>query len=861
MGTVSDYVRDLIGKQINDHGIVVWFDPERYYEDFVREFSIPYTKLVCYSDSFFALRREIEPLLDSAQPPRLLAYVSLDQAVTHHALAEVEAAGVVLRPGQQPPSRNTRLSIVARNALKPLIGDQAALEIEKQVEAKKLSLADLDRLAEEGVAIGTGVVSVIFGSGNPMEVALSFLASPRHDEELMCKDAVYELAQLLHSAFGIEIKEDVKLDELRSSFARHVLSTELVNRLEGATPSQLALLKTAATPATREACNLLARNWRGSRECRDGYAAHANRVEKEIGLSSLKFHLNQAAKIETFREIEGQLQRDIEAGLLNDPHDDLVAIARTRQSSFWAEHLPRMQARWSLVAAAGQLLLEAQHIEKSIKAVSSGADAIMAAYTSGDRPWCLMDTYHRHMERRWHNFEFDPGTSHESLEQLVIRARQRFMEVGGKLSEMFVRRLQEAGFRLSRLQQRQVFEKKVKPWLAQGKIAFIAVDALRFEMARELAETLTDEFTANLDSGMAAVPTITPVGMAALLPDAEDAFGLRVTGPGQIGVEMGGTLLRDRKDRINYLRAKSGVKVFDAKLEDLLPKPKKKTQQGIEDADLVFITSQEIDALCEGDNIPMARRFMDEILHDLRRACRILANLGVKRIIFAADHGYLFGDELASDMKIDPPGGETVDLHRRIWMGRGGAASKSYLRTPISSFGIDGEFDIAAPWNFACFRMQGGAKAYFHGGLSPQELLIPVMTLTPAKQPPSSAAAEMEWKLVPGSQKISTRFLSVQIIGKSKTLLHAAPQKVRIEVRMKSALLSVPVSSSYGFEEATGDVQLRVAEDNPYTLEPNTVTLMVTQPQQQQNVDLVLLDAGSGRTLESIDQLEMTITM
>jgi hypothetical protein len=119
----------------------------------------------------------------------------------------------------------------------------------------------------------------------------------------------------------------------------------------------------------------------------------------------------------------------------------------------------------------------------------------------------------------------------------------------------------------------------------------------------------------------------------------------------------------------------------------------------------------------------------------------------------------------------------------------------------------------------------------------------------------------MEWKLVPGSEKISTRFFSVQIIGKSKTLLRPMPQKVRVEVRTRRELLSMPVSSSYGFDEATGDVQLRVADENPQILEPNTVTVMITQPQPQQTVSVVLLDAVSGMKLEDLDEVQMTISM
>ena len=57
---------------------------------------------------------------------------------------------------------------------------------------------------------------------------------------------------------------------------------------------------------------------------------------------------------------------------------------------------------------------------------------------------------------------------------------------------------------------------QVKPKVAKGKTAYVWVDALRFEMARELAQTLEAEFDVELQAALATVPTITAVGMAAL---------------------------------------------------------------------------------------------------------------------------------------------------------------------------------------------------------------------------------------------------------------------------------------------------------------------------------------------------------
>ena len=104
-----------------------------------------------------------------------------------------------------------------------------------------------------------------------------------------------------------------------------------------------------------------------------------------------------------------------------------------------------------------------------------------------------------------------------------------------------------------------------------------------------------------------------------------------------------------------------------------MPKPHKKIKDGIQTAQLVLVTSQEIDELCEADNIAQARLQMDGVLSHLRRGVRLLSDLGIKTIILAADHGHLFAEEISEEMKIEAPGGQTEDLHRRVWVGVGGA--------------------------------------------------------------------------------------------------------------------------------------------------------------------------------------------
>jgi hypothetical protein len=859
-GLVTEYLRQLIAKQVADHRLVVWYDPDRAYTSAAQALDIPDAAVARYDRSFLELRREIDPLLDGLQPPQLVVYVPLDQGQTHHALIELEAAGAVMQPGQQPPLRNTRLSVLARNALRPHLGDDSAAEVEKQVVAGKLSLADLDSLAGKGKELSTGVLALVFGTANPQEVALALLSTDKHDAEVEKKEARPDLLTLLAGAYDIELPAGMALPEARDRLARHVLLTDFVAGLGDSVPPPLASAKVASSPSGLDLCITLARHWRLRRDVRDSYVAAAHKVDKEFSIGALDLDPERLREMETFLAAERGLLRHVERSLLESPGEELLGLAESRLSRFWADAVPAIQARWALVASAAEVLLEADRVARALKKAPATVPALVQAYAGGEAPWCLLDTHHRHLESRWYKFEPEPGGPPVSLEKLVQRAEERYTKVGSELARTFVSCYARAKHPIpGLLRQVQVFASQVRPRLADGKVAYVWVDALRFEMARELADVLKTDFDLTLSPALGTAPTITEIGMAALLPRADQGARVVPVGLGKLGLQIDRTVIKDRKDRIAFLKAHAGVPVFDAKLDDLLPRPARKVRDGIQGAGLVLVTSQEIDELCEADNITQARRQMDGVLSDLRRGFRVLADLGIKAIVLAADHGHLFGEEVGEDMKIEAPGGETADLHRRVWVGQGGTSEPSYLRTPLRTFGVESDLDVATPWSFACFKSKGGARAYFHGGLAPQEVIIPVVVMTPTAQALAGPPTGIKWVLSPGSKTLSTRFFSVQVGGTSTGLFNLEPPRVRVEIRARGKCVSTPVSASYGFEEATGDVQLRASADDPREIEPDTVTLMVEVEEiGQKTVGVSLLDATSGAELIGLDKIEVT---
>lgn len=63
MDVVSDYIVRTIAKQVQEHRLVVWFNPDRHYADLVEQMSLPDIARAPYRGSFFALRHEVEPLM------------------------------------------------------------------------------------------------------------------------------------------------------------------------------------------------------------------------------------------------------------------------------------------------------------------------------------------------------------------------------------------------------------------------------------------------------------------------------------------------------------------------------------------------------------------------------------------------------------------------------------------------------------------------------------------------------------------------------------------------------------------------------------------------------------------------------
>jgi hypothetical protein len=192
----------------------------------------------------------------------------------------------------------------------------------------------------------------------------------------------------------------------------------------------------------------------------------------------------------------------------------------------------------------------------------------------------------------------------------------------------------------------------------------------------------------------------------------------------------------------------------------------------------------------------------------LPRVVAKLAKAGVRRVVITADHGFIsLSRRLGDAYKIDAPKGGRGELHRRAWIGRGGIDHHSVLRVPLASTGVTSDLDILVPRSLALFKA-GGSKQFFHGGLSPQELVIPVVVAElAAPDDPGSIRVDVD---VVGDS-ISTAMFAATV-GFSGNLFTTSVVVRAIARRGRESVVAQVVNGD-GFDPSSGTIEIPASNE------------------------------------------------
>ena len=770
------YVAGQLDKLLRERRVVVFYDPRLEFEPFLSELQ-PLeppegrgglsrywiqdlqTHLVRFKGSFFALRAAVEPVLKMDAPEPLLVYVpGVQRDRTASVLMEMEKGGACYEP---------QLRRLARNVLRARATDG---EIDEILTPEGLTYHDVVAYLEQGGGAATSPLKLVLGDAPSETLIARWLESTDKDEEIEAKQAGPELFKLIGTRTGLDFEAGIGLAKARRQALRFLLMNEFRSDLRCDPPKELEIISKPGPKEQLERVIAITRLLR--QECPESYMEFADVIEDEMRLRDLPLEPVVLGSIDTFRFEERMLLGHASSLVADGHYAQANAIVTERRASFWVDRdLDAARwAQWELCRLAAELGLEVERV-RAMVAKAPDDPSRWVDQDAGRGQWCSVDRAHRAMESWAARMEEEAEEPLEKALGVVRRAHESLLEA---MAQGFSRALEAGGWMVPGVMvQPRVFPDVVEA--VRTRTAYFLVDALRYEMGVELAELLSDAEDLRLQAALAVLPSITQLGMAALLPEASASFSA-VEHKGKLAACVGGSTMGNSAERMKALSARRPGSV-DLDLGELLQKSTKALTKKLEDKQLVVVRSQSIDGLGEMDGGHLARQLMDTLVGNIARAVRKLAKVGYERFVITADHGHQFSIRKGEDMLIDKPGGDTVELHRRCWAGRGGATPPGCVRVAGNTLGYDTDLDFIFPRGLAVFRT-GGDLAYHHGGISLQEMVLPVLSCRiPSAEPEDEGNTPVQISGYP--ETITNRTISLQV-AVEKTLFSDATVAVRL---------------------------------------------------------------------------------
>lgn len=252
----------------------------------------------------------------------------------------------------------------------------------------------------------------------------------------------------------------------------------------------------------------------------------------------------------------------------------------------------------------------------------------------------------------------------------------------------------------------------------KDRVFIIVSDGLRYEVAKEIADQTNLVNTgADISTSLALslLPSVTPVGMAALLPHDKLEFGDTILADG---------LKTDASNRDKILKSANKDNLA-IKYEDVRSMKKSEWKSFFSGKKYVYIYHDKIDITGEHDDsatFSACNTAIDEISSLIVELHTTFSGVNV---FVTADHGFFY---------------QTGTIESRRKMSKVVEADKLKARYAITdkpdpialSYRLSDMFDgnekyVNTPHANVVFAKQGGVGRYYHGGSLPQEVIVPIL--------------------------------------------------------------------------------------------------------------------------------------
>lgn len=631
---------------------------------------------------------------------------------------------------------------------------------------RRQKLRKIGREYQTPLQLHIDIMAVLAGlnGGSAQDVFIAVLAAGLDEEKNAALNSIKKFGnidafwQLVRKYTGYIYEEEKPL----GFFASHVLLTALAQTMN---TSVLKGLERFISDSNKAYCYSIVHEWR-NHEDNSSLWDMCRSVEQELQLPSRfeKQDIETLLSADIFPSIhETILKRFFSEAADHVVKTDLMLkTAENRRTSGWIEqfryyydclyYIAKMQEFYQDYAA-GFHIVEPK--------------AIWKLYTETAYE---MDSFYRHFHYAFgnslknSNVLLEDKLKHSAEYVEALYQNWYLKELTGCWTNAISENLSSLGYVSEIGKQHDFYPRYVRPLAGKNARAFVIVsDALRYEVAAELCDTIirTTKGTAKLDAVQSIFPSITKFGMANLLP------GRKLSVTEDMEVLVDGQHSRSTPEREKILCSGNPNSVA-VQYTDVLNMKRADRRELVSGKEVVYIYHNTIDAI--GDKAPTEKKVFEaceDAMQELSNILRIIINdMQGTDIFITADHGFLYTySPLTESDKIGKSAfsGTVYEVGRRYAITDPLTAAE-YLM-PVQLEGEIGGIAVKGytPLDSTRIKIAGGGENYVHGGVSLQEMVVPVIAFknlrTTSKKYVEVSNAEI--KLLSESRKVSNLLFSL----------------------------------------------------------------------------------------------------
>ena len=691
--------------------IIFWYDSKQEYQDFINELELEDTEIITYDNNSFWIRYHIEK---EELNKNIIIYLPFDRKKgIDNDLLDLETSNSDLL--FNPDSTTMRLkNLGLTEDCRKIISKYAKFFGNKKRETEFKNF-DIEEKNTDNIDLIITAIMLNIKSINEdnilKEVIRNYFEDDKKYEELFKFGSEEFILGLFNDTFGSSVSSYEELPEVYKSLVFTYFATSLKDIKKASRYSKYLLTKKTTN------VYVFINNLMRDKTTKQYFEELSKNIEKEFGIEDLLgfMEIDDYSLSDAFVSVDKYVLKylvdKLESGIGEyGVYKNYIDI---RENKYWYEKLGN---EYNLLKVSITFFEKINAIQDSIKIVD--IDKFAQDYADN---FSEVDTLYRKVYFYFDNIEDKDIFINLKNKIENIYVNDFMSELSIKWSDMIANMSKYDSNRM--ILQKDFYKNYIRPFNdKKDRIIVIISDAFRYECAKELNNKLkTIASKSDIGYMQGLVPSYTKLGMAALLPNRVLS---RVQNSDDILVDgLNSSSIKDRE----LLLQKENPDSIAVKYEDLYEMTKLEWKKLFSGKKVVYIYHNTVDNAGEHNENTIFTA-CDKAINELEKLVRDLHTTfsGVNAFI-TADHGFFYKRGKVESYEKTSKTANATKQKTRYSYSDSISNDEGILSINLDYvFGKDSGY-VNIPKGNIIFARQGACLNYVHGGILPQEIIVPVI--------------------------------------------------------------------------------------------------------------------------------------